>query len=429
MTFAPAEELARLSVLRARLRAKGATVEPDRPQFVNPQQVAFFDSQAPEILYSGAFRAGKSRVGCEKAWYLARRYPGIPIGIFRKVAATIERSTQQTLLHDVIPAGKGKWNASSRTLELPNGSRIMFFGLDPDLVTGLPRIGSVELGWAFVDEAAECSEADWVQIMGRLSWPGIGFHQISAATNPASPQHWLKRRFTPPTDRRVYLHARTTDNPTLPADYLETALSTGDSYFRQRYIEGEWTAAEGAIWTLPDAQVRDEPGPWRRTVAGVDWGFVHAFACEVIGQSGSGRLAVIDEAYLRGETMVRIIPVLQFLRERHKIEMFYADPSEPAYIAECRAAGLPMQEARNDVLPGLNAVSEALSRGMTVSPSCAGLLGELPGYTWQKNRGGLVERPIDIGDDACDAVRYGVFSLMGQPKGWAALSGGAGGIA
>ena len=425
--IAPAEELARLAVLRARLRAKGATIEPDRPSFVNPQQVAFFDSQAPEILYSGAFRAGKSRVGCEKAWYLARRYPGIPIGIFRKVAATIERSTQQTLLHDVIPTGKGKWNASSRTYEMPNGSRIMFFGLDPDLVTGLPRIGSVELGWAFVDEAAECSEADWVQIMGRLSWPGIDFHQISAATNPASPQHWLKRRFTPPTDRRVYLHARTTDNPTLPADYLETALSTGDSYFRQRYIEGEWTAAEGAIWTLPDDQVRTVPRPFRRVVAGVDWGYVHPFACEVVGVSGEGRPAVVDEAYMRGRTLAEIIPVLQFLRDAWGIETFYADPSEPANIAECKAAGLPMTEAANAVIPGITAVSQAIKTGLTVAPNCSGLLGEIPGYVWAHDRSGMTERPVEVGDDACDALRYAIFGMAQARRGWGAVTGSAGG--
>ena len=59
------------------------------PSFINGQQEAFFDSRAPEVLYSGAFRAGKSRIGCEKAYWLAQQYPGIPIGIFRKTAASL----------------------------------------------------------------------------------------------------------------------------------------------------------------------------------------------------------------------------------------------------------------------------------------------------------------------------------------------------
>ncbi len=399
------------------------------PDFVNDQQRRFFDCEAPEVLYSGAFGAGKSRIGCEKAYWLAKRYPGIPIGIFRKHAVLIRQSTQETLFRDVIPQGEGHWNGSTRTFKMHNGSKIMFFGLDPDTTTGLPRIGSVELGWAFVDEAAECNEADWVQVMGRLRWPGIPYHQIAGATNPASPMHWLKRRFTPPTESRVYLHATTFDNPRLPADYIANQLAQNVGYLRDRNVMGQWVQAEGAIWNLPDDQVRVEPGPWKTVVAGVDWGFVHAFACEVIGQSGSGRLAVIDEAYHRGATMRELIPALQFMQERHGVTTFYADPSEPAYIQECRNAGLPMKEARNDVLPGLNSVTDAIAKGMTVAPSCAGLLGEIPGYTWQTSRLGLTEKPIEVNDDACDALRYAVFSLTAPRGGWGSVSGTAGGVA
>ena len=65
------------------------------PAFANKQQEAFFDSRAPEVLYCGAYRAGKSRIGCEKAYWLAKRYPGIPIGIFRKTAASLAASTSE----------------------------------------------------------------------------------------------------------------------------------------------------------------------------------------------------------------------------------------------------------------------------------------------------------------------------------------------
>ena len=181
------------------------------PRFINRQQLSFFFSVAPEVLYSGAFRAGKSRIGCEKAYDLAKRFPGIPIGIFRKTASSLAASTERTLLHDVMPRSAiAHSNRTERWYELANGSRIWFFGLDPDPITGIPsKVGSVELGWAFIDEAAEVSEGDWEMVKGRLSWPGIPWHQIAAATNPASPKHWLKQRFTPPTPERVYLHAST----------------------------------------------------------------------------------------------------------------------------------------------------------------------------------------------------------------------------
>lgn len=384
------------------------------PTFVNPQQRQFMRSHAPEVLYSGAFRAGKSRIGCEKAYAIAKAYPGIPIGIFRKTAASLAASTERTLLHDVIPRSAiVRSNRTERWYELANGSRIWLFGLDPDPITGLPsKVGSVELGWAFIDEAAECTEADWVMVKGRLSWPGIDWHQIAAATNPASPKHWLKQRFTPPTDERVFLHASSFDNPSLPADYLAEASAMPDGYYKQRYILGEWVGAEGVIWHVPPQHIIPTEGPWKRVVAGVDWGFVHAFACEVIGQSGSGRTAVIDEVYEKGVTIDRIIPALHLIREQHHISMFYADPSEPAYILQCQNAGLPMTGARNDVGPGIAAVSKAIANGMTIHPACRGLLGELPGYTWAPNKaGGFHEKPIEVNDDACDALRYGIIAL------------------
>ena len=114
-------------------------------------------------------------------------------------------------------------------------------------------------------------------------------------------------------------------------------------------------------------------------VAGVDWGFVHAFACEVIGQSGSGRLSVVREVYAKGALVRDIIPALLDIAKAYPGVVFHADPSEPAYIAECRAAGLKMTAARNDVNEGIQAVSVAINDGMTIDPSCSGLLGEMPG--------------------------------------------------
>ena len=398
------------------------------PEFVNPQQREFLRSHAPEVLYSGAFRAGKSRIGCEKAFAVAKAYPGIPIGIFRKTAASLAASTERTLLHDVIPRSMiVRSNRTERWYELANGSRIWLFGLDPDPITGLPsKVGSVELGWAFIDEAAECSEADWIMVKGRLSWPGIEWHQIAAATNPASPKHWLKQRFSPPTPERVFLHASSFDNASLPIDYLAEASAMPDGYYKQRYILGEWVGAEGVIWTVPQAQVRYEPQPWKRVVAGIDWGFVHAFACEVVGVTGSGAKAVVDEVYEKGVTIDRIIPALRYLQAAHGVTVFYADPSEPAYILQCQNAGLPVVAARNDVGPGIAAVSKAIADGMTVNPGCVGLLNEMPGYTWAPNRsGGFYEKPIDINDDACDALRYAIIALDPalDENPWAALVG------
>jgi phage terminase large subunit len=177
--------------------------------------------------------------------------------------------------------------------------------------------------------------------------------------------------------------------------------------------QGLWVAAEGTIWTLPEEQIREpEQTRWHRVVAGIDWGYVHAFACEVVAESGTGRRATIDELYSRGRLLGELIPDLLELQDRYGIEAFYADPSEPAYIEHCRREGLRMTEATNDILPGIDAVAASIKEGETVSPRCSGLLAEILEYSWQRDRSGEQrERPIAINDDACDAWRYAHMGL------------------
>lgn len=413
MSIPPAERLRRLPrpVLEALRSELG-------PRFVNDQQRVFFESEAPEILYSGAMGAGKSRILCEKAWAVANRYPGVTVGIFRKVAASLPATTMRTFFRDVAgPERLAGRNRSESWVELPNGSRVYFLGLDPDPLTGVSsKVGSLDLGCAYVDEAVELAPSDWVMLIGRLRDPRIGWHQIGAATNPGPATHWLKARFTPPTERRVYLHATALDNRLLPADYQAAiaGLAGGTDTATMRLVDGLWVNAEGAIWTLPDAQVRTpDQETWRRVVAGVDWGFQHAFAAEVIAESSLGRRAVLGELYERGWTIDDVIPALKKLRAEHGVEEFFADPSEPAYIRQCREAGLPMVPATNDVLPGITAVAQSIRDGMTIDPSCIGLLGEIPGYVWKRDRatGMTIDVPVKVGDDGCDALRYGCMGL------------------
>jgi phage terminase large subunit len=383
--------------------------------FASPEHMAFFESKHPELVASGWMGAGKSRVLCQKAWMIARRYPGVTVGLFRKAQNSIAATTERTFARDVVDyrylaLGHEGRNKSEHWWGLANGSRIYFLGLDPDPVTGVPsKVGSLDLAWAGVDEAVELSEEDWIMLLGRLRDPRIDWWQLAAATNPGPPKHWLRERMQG-SDKRLFVTI--TGNRFLSPDYLEMLASLPDTAAGKRLGKGLWVAAEGVIWTLPESQVRPpDPGPWKRVVAGVDWGFVHAFACEVVGISGAGRRAVIDEVYLKGVTIDRIIPALQLVRDMHGITMFYADPSEPAYIAQCQAAGLRMEPARNDVSPGIAAVAKAIAAGMTIHPSCQGLLVELPSYTWAPNRaGGFNERPIEINDDACDALRYAIAS-------------------
>jgi phage terminase large subunit len=398
--------------------------------YASPEHIDFFGSRHMELVASGWMGAGKSRVLCQKAWNVARRYPGVTVGLFRKAQNSIAATTQRTFERDVLeprylaPGHAGR-NKSEHWFGLANGSRIYFLGLDPDPITGVPsKVGSLDLGWAGVDEAVELTEEDWIMLLGRLRDPRMPWHQLAAATNPGPPKHWLRTRMTANVPNRKMIAIKR--NRFLSAEYVEMLRTLPDTAAGRRLGKGEWSAAEGVIWTLPTEQVQRGTSPYKTVAAGVDWGFVHAFACEVIGMSGSGRLAVIDELYEKGMTIDAIIARLALVRDLHGVTTFYADPSEPGYILQCQRAGIPMVPAANAVSPGIDAVSIAIASGMTVDPNCVGLLGEIPGYTWKPNRaGGFHEEPIEVNDDACDALRYGVVGITGalEDNPWKQLVG------
>lgn len=281
------------------------------PRFANEAQRAFFESEAGELLYSGAFGAGKSRILCEKAYALGMRYPGVPIGIFRKVAASLSATTKMTFLRDVVPAGAiVKSNKTEGWVELANGSRFWFLGLDPDPQTGIPsKVGSLDLAFAFVDEAVELTENDWIMLLGRLRFPGIPFHQIAAATNPADPSHWLKRRFDVSGEM---LQAKTTDNRLLPEDYRER-MDALTGLYHARYVRGEWISVEGPLWKMdqiilgPPPKQLEQGVPtehYQRVVVSVDPAVTSASGSDetgiiVAGKGADGRGYVIDDRSCR----------------------------------------------------------------------------------------------------------------------------------
>jgi hypothetical protein len=149
-------------------------------------------------------------------------------------------------------------NKTEGWYELANGSRFWFLGLDPDPVTGIPsKVGSLDLAFAFVDEAVEVTEADWMMLLGRLRFPNVPFHQIGAATNPADPSHWLKRRFT----------ASTTENRFLPQGYLDRMAGYSGIY-RERYVKGEWISISGGLFDPADQDERSPTALRRRRAHG-----------------------------------------------------------------------------------------------------------------------------------------------------------------
>ena len=249
-------------------------------------QRVFMQSKAEWLLYSGAFGAGKSKVGCEKINFLSIRYPGNFCAILRKTFASLRHTTMRTMFRDVVVEDHIEgYNKESHILKYKNGSEVLFIGLDTDT-----KIGSLELGGAFVDEVIEIDEDTWIMLDGRVGrLPHIPFSQLMAATNPASTTHWMyKYFFVPPFDSaRQVIQANSLENPYLTDDY-RSKLEKYTGRHRQRYVLGQWVGYEGLVYdnveiqevVIPRFRI---PGHWRCYRA-IDFGYTNPFVCQWWGQ-------------------------------------------------------------------------------------------------------------------------------------------------
>ena len=259
------------------------------------------ESQAHELLYSGAFGAGKSRIGCEKALFFSLKYPGNRGLITRKTFADLRATTMDTWFRLVCPEEHIlSYNKQEHLLILKNRSEILFFGIDQ-----ASRVGSLEVGWIFADELTEFAEEDYNMLLGRIRLNTVPFRQLFGATNPSGPTHWAYRRFYADQELKrkgttKVVESDSASNPFNPDDYTE-GLNTLKGRYHDRYVKGLWVSFEGLVYDnwLPGRHIlpRDTtqigntdfhltgdpdnpiPNDWEIYRA-IDFGFTNPFVCQ-----------------------------------------------------------------------------------------------------------------------------------------------------
>lgn len=268
---------------------------------VNAPQADFVAAPAPRCLFSGAFGAGKTISLCYKALKLSLDYPRNYGLICRKTRASLGQTTLKTFLERVCPRELIRdYNKSEGLVTLTNGSQILFGGLDDPL-----KLGSLELGWAGIDEAIESNEDDWRMLEGRLRLPGVP-HQIFAATNPGPPSHYLYRKFFAEAGQgSAVFQASSFDNLALPEDYRQR-LGEFEGVYRDRYVLGLWRGLEGLVYSAFDDKVclipRFEVDKGWLVYVGHDFGLANPAALFFAMSPGAGDFYAWAE-YLPGAKM------------------------------------------------------------------------------------------------------------------------------
>lgn len=205
----------------------------------------FFDKHRYLVLKGGG-GSGKSVFAARKVVERAVSEPGHRFLVVRKVGNTLRNSCFEGICSTIsqfYPDSGAKINLSDMRITFPNGSDIIFKGLDNS--EKLKSIYEVTDIW--IEEATELTESDFNQLDIRMRGKSKWYSQIIITFNPISILHWIKRRFFDVDDFQKKTNIRThestyLDNPHLPAA-SRTVLENykdEDPYYYQVYCLGEW---------------------------------------------------------------------------------------------------------------------------------------------------------------------------------------------
>ena len=401
-----------------------------------PAQKTFMESIHEEILYSGAFGAGKSIVGCEKGLFFSLYYPGNRGLICRKTFSSLRYTTMKTWFRYVMPPEYQKsWNQETHELVLTNGSEVLFLGLDDH-----NKMGSAEFGWIFIDEATETSEDDYTMLLGRLRLNTVPFRQIFLATNPGDENHYLYKRFFRDQDpRRLVVQSNTLENPFLPDDYVRR-LEGFTGRYRQRYVEGKWVGFEGLVYEVWDADQHHIdhfpiPADWP-IFRVIDFGYTNPFVCQWWAEAkkdADGNYPIINGVERSGYFLFkeiymssRTIPEHAWTIKDHSQGMRVVDTFSDHDAGDrmlLEREGIPTTPAIKDIIPGIQVVHAAIASGrihifkdsliepdeildgknLPISTAM-----EFPSFRFVDRKEGknTKEVPRDLNDHGMDCIRY-----------------------
>ncbi len=197
------------------------------------------------------------------------------------------------------------------------------------------KIRGLTLTGAYCDELTLFDEDFFVMLLSRLSEPGA---KLFATTNPDSPGHWLMVNYIKRAKERGLDFLRVKflidDNPFLTESYVKSLKQEYTGVFYERFIRGEWCAAEGVVYPEyadnPDAfLIQKPPEDISFATVGVDFGgnqSAHAFVC--LGfTKGFQKLVVLDEFYLKKQISPERLE-REFIQFVNKQKAHYA-------LAEC----------------------------------------------------------------------------------------------
>lgn len=374
-------------------------------------------------IYKGSAGSGKSHFITQKIIIKALREKR-RVMICRRYGTTMRNSVFK-LFKDVIESFKithlTRIKESDMSITLPNGSEIIFVGLDNEekllSIAGITDI--------FIEEVYEVPKeiVDQLNLRMRGKAPN---QQIYMAFNPISAKHWLYDFCEGSTrpESSIYSQSTFRDNPFLPDEYvkaLEDMYRTNPNKARV-FCDGNWGAdVEGLVYknhVLSDFDINELIKQGLEVRVGIDWGFVDPTTVVVsLFDKPKKEIYIIGEFYKRGATLEEIKDGIIGLGVSK--QKMYCDGAEPDKVDYLRRNGFNAVSAKKGAGSVKAGISFLQDMKIICHESCVNVAAELENYVYLKDKktGQYIEDSYDHDfSHTMDALRYSYSDLYSAAR-------------
>lgn len=374
-------------------------------------------------IYKGSAGSGKSHFITQKIIIKALREKR-RVMICRRYGTTMRNSVFK-LFKDVIESFKithlTRIKESDMSITLPNGSEIIFVGLDnEEKLLSIAGITDV-----FIEEVYEVPKeiVDQLNLRMRGKAPN---QQIYMAFNPISAKHWLYDfcEGTTRPESSIYSQSTFRDNPFLPDEYvkaLEDMYRTNPNKARV-FCDGNWGAdVEGLVYknhVLSDFDINELIKQGLEVRVGIDWGFVDPTTVVVsLFDKPKKEIYIIGEFYKRGATLEEIKDgIISLGISKQKM---YCDGAEPDKVDYLRRNGFNAVSAKKGAGSVKAGISFLQDMKIICHESCVNVATELENYVYLKDKktGQYIEDSYDHDfSHTMDALRYSYSDLYSAAR-------------
>lgn len=356
--------------------------------------------------------------------------------VVREVYDTIRDSCFSLLEEIIIDLGiedRVKLKTSPMQINFPNGSKIIFKGMDKP--QKLKSINNVSIVW--IEECSEVKYAGFKELLGRLRHPTLLLHMI-LSTNPVSKNNWCYKHFFQDAKKGInilddkelyknrivirnntyYHHSKADDNLFLPKSYIEQLdeLSTYDIDLYRIARKGEF-GVNGTL-VLPQFEVRPHyevlesikriRKPMNRT--GMDFGFETSYNAVIrMTIDHTEKILYIYWEYYKNK-MTDDKTAIELEELRVSGEPIYADSAEPKTITYYKQQGFNIKGAKK--FPGSrlqNTKKVKRFKKIICSSECIHTIDELKDLTYKSDKeDNIIEDEFNIDPHTFSAIWYGL---------------------